>query len=93
VVTTSGVKMRLCIRITVLSGLAVIWYLSRVFLHNFTGRLAQLVARQIPNLKVRSSILLLVTTFFFGEQNLFEFWIELFLNSSDCHLQHPLHVQ
>jgi hypothetical protein len=28
-----------------------------------TGRLAQLVARQIPNLKVRSSILLLVTTF------------------------------
>ena len=28
-----------------------------------SGRLAQLVARQIPNLKVRSSILLLVTCF------------------------------
>lgn len=41
-----------------------LWYVSSFFSSKTsTGRLAQLVARQIPNLKVRSSILLLVIHF------------------------------
>ena len=53
-----------------------------------TGRLAQLVARQIPNLKVRSSILLLVTPFCSPFQVLSPFVVEQFLFTSvitHCH--------